>query len=136
MTNQVESIPQESPKRKLKREKTATESLLSIALAMESALMFFVGITAFGLQAIPAGIALGGGAIMIAVFFIASRLTRTGFGIGLGFALQALLILTGTVLPQMFGIGFGFAVLYTLCYIKGRSLDRQKLQHLQSEEES
>ena len=50
---------------KPRRPRSATESLLSIVLALEAILVFFVTLTAFGLKALEPVPAFVGGAVLI-----------------------------------------------------------------------
>lgn len=47
-------------RRRVRRERSATESLLSITLLLEAILIFFVVMVAFGLQVLPVGVVFGG----------------------------------------------------------------------------
>ena len=113
-----------------RRERTATESLLSIVLVLEAIVVFFVALTVYGLDQLPAGLALGGGAALILVLALDARLVRSPFGIWLGWVLQLVLILLGLVTPVMWFVGAGFAALWVFCFLKGRQLDRAKAAYL------
>jgi Protein of unknown function (DUF4233) len=108
-----------------RRRRSATESLLSIALGLEAALVFFVTMTVFGLGILPAPVALGGGGAFFAVLVLATRLVRYDFGIWLGWVLQAAIIATGAILSLMYFIGAGFVAIWIYCFITGRRLDRR-----------
>ena len=108
----------------MKRQRSATESLLSITLALEAFLVFFAALAAFGLDIVPAGVALGGGAAFIVLLVLCARLVRNPQGVWLGWVLQAALIALGILLPLMYIIGVGFLALWIYCFVKGRSLDR------------
>ena len=110
----------------MKRERTTTESLLSIVLMLEAFLVFFAALTAFGLELLPAGVALGGGAALIVLLALDGRLVRYDWGIWLGWVLQLALIALGVLLPLMFFIGAGFLALWIFCFIRGRGIDRAK----------
>jgi hypothetical protein len=106
-----------------RRSRTATESLLSIALGLEAVLTFFVTVTAFGLKVVPPAVAFGGGAALFVLLLVAAWLTRYPAGVWLGWVLQAALIATGVVLTLMYVIGAGFAALWIFCFVTGRRLD-------------
>jgi hypothetical protein len=106
-----------------RRSRTATESLLSIALGLEAVLTFFVTVTAFGLKVVPPAVAFGGGAALFVLLLVAAWLTRYPAGVWLGWGLQAVLIATGVVLTLMYVIGAGFAALWIFCFVTGRRLD-------------
>lgn len=109
-----------------RRERTATESLLSIALGLEAILVFFVTLTVYGLKALEPLPAFVGGAALIVLLVVTARVVRHPWGVAIGWGLQGVLIATGILLPVMFGIGAGFAAIWTFCFIKGRQLDRAK----------
>ncbi|HWR86112.1 MAG TPA: DUF4233 domain-containing protein [Rhodoglobus sp.] len=115
-----------------RRARTATESLLAVALGMEVVVVFFVTLTAFGLRALPAGAAFGGGAVLIVLLVVAAGAVRFAWGRALGWVLQAALIATGVILPVMYFIGAGFAAIWVFCFVKGGQLDAAKLAHPES----
>lgn len=108
------------------RQRSTTESLLSIVLMLEAFLVFFAALAAFGLDLLPAGIALGGGAAYIVLLAVDGRLVRYPAGLWLGWALQLGLIALGLLMPLMYLIGAGFLALWIYCFIKGRSIDRAR----------
>lgn len=110
----------------MKRQRSTTEALLSIVLGLEAALVFFAALTAFGLDLLPVGAALGGGAALIVVLLVTGRLLRYPAGLWLGWALQLVLVALGILLPLMYLIGAGFTALWTFCFVKGRGIDRAK----------
>ncbi len=110
---------------RVRRVRTATESLLSIVLGLEAALMFFVTVTAFGLKAVPAPVAFGAGGGLFLVLVICAWLVRYPVGVWLGWVLQAVLIATGIVMTLMYFIGAGFAALWIYCFVIARRLDHQ-----------
>ncbi len=117
-------MTESAPRARVRRDRTATESLLSIVLGLEAALMFFVTVTAFGLKALDAGWVVGGGAVLFVLFIVAAWLVRYPSGVWLGWLLQVTLIATGMVLTLMYFIGAGFAALWVYCFITARRLDR------------
>lgn len=125
-----------SSSRPPRRVRTATESLLSIVLALEAILVFFVMLTAFGLKALPPAAAFGGGVALIVVLVLTGRLVRYRWGVWLGWLLQAVLVATGILLPVMYFIGLGFAAIWIFCFVKGGQLDRAKAQFEQTQEET
>ena len=111
-----------------RRPRSATESLLSIALLLEAVLVFFVTLTVFGLRALPAGVAFAAGAMLFLVLLIDSRLVRYPFGIWLGWLLQAVLIAAGVLVSLMYFIGAIFLAIWIYCFVTGRRLDRRNAQ--------
>jgi hypothetical protein len=108
---------------KTRRQRSVTESLLSIVLGLEAFLVFFVTLTAFGLKAVDPLVALAGGVSLIAALILAASLLRFRWGIWVGWLLQATLVATGILLPIMFFIAPGFVAIWVYCFSRGRQLD-------------
>lgn len=115
---------------RVKRERSASESLLSIVLMLEVFLVFFVALTAFSLRAVTPVQALVGAIVLIVLLIVAGRAVRYPTGRWFGWALQLALVALGFVLPLMFVIGAGFLALWAFCFVKGRSLDEAKAAFL------
>jgi hypothetical protein len=118
------------PARRIRRERSATESLLAITLALEAVLIFFLALVVFGLKLAEPLLAFGGGIAFIVVLGLDALLVRWPVGQALGWVLQIALILTGLLVPLMWGIGAGFLALWIFCFVRGRSLDRAKATYL------
>lgn len=106
-----------------RRARTATESLLAVALGLEAALTFFATLTIFGLRALEPVPAFVGGGVLFVALVLTTRLVRYRWGIAIGWALQGALLATGFLLPIMFGIAAGFVGIWIFCFVKGRQLD-------------
>lgn len=124
----TESAPAARPPR---RERSATESLLSIVLGLEACMVFFATLAAYGLKALEPAPAFIGGVLLILLLVFTARVVRYPWGIALGWTLQVGLVALGILLPVMYFIGAGFAGIWTYCFIKGRQLDRAKITHLE-----
>jgi hypothetical protein len=120
----VEAMSASVPPR-VRRQRSATESLLSIVLGLEAVLMFFVTLAVFRFDVLPPMAAFGGGAAAIALLVVVGRMVRFSLGVWLGWALQLCLIATGFLLPLMFFIGAGFGALWVFCFVTGTRLDRR-----------
>ncbi|CAN5530944.1 hypothetical protein BH10ACT4_BH10ACT4_07680 [soil metagenome] len=118
------------PRTRVRRDRSATESLLSIALLLEAVLVFFVVMVAFGLKVLPPGVVFGGGAVLVVLLLVAGRLAGRPVGVWLGWVLQAALIALGILLPLMYFIGAVFTAIWVYCFVTGRRLDRQKAAYL------
>ena len=114
------------PARRPRRQRSVTEMLLSIVLGLEAVLVFFVTLTAFGLRALEAPLAFGGGAALIVALLVAGRLLMYPWGVWIGWVLQAVLITTGVLIPLMYFIAACFLAIWIYCFVKGRQIDRQK----------
>jgi hypothetical protein len=114
-----------------RRERSVTESLLSIVLGLEVAVVFFVTLTVYGLnKEIPAGVTFAGGAVLIVLLLLCARMLRYRAGVAAGWALQGVLILTGLLLPAMYLIGAGFAGIWIFCFVKARQIEAAKAAYL------
>jgi Protein of unknown function (DUF4233) len=116
--------------RRPRRTRSVTESLLSITLILEAAVLLFAGLTAFGLKvlepALPAWVALVGAAVLIVVLLAATALLRYPAGVAIGWVLQVVLIALGILVPLMYVIGAGFALLWIYCFTRGRRIDASR----------
>jgi hypothetical protein len=119
------SAPAAPRQRQPRRRRSATESLLSIALGLEAALVFFMTMTVLGLQLLPALAALGGGAALMAALVATTQLLRYRWGVWLGWALQVVVLATGVVIPLMYVVGGGFVAIWIYCFVTGTRLDRR-----------
>jgi hypothetical protein len=128
----------ESRPARVRRERGATESLLSIVLLLEAILIFFVTLVVFGLKTLPAGPAFGAGAGLFVLLLIVGRLVRWRWGIWAGWVLQAVLIAVGILVPLMYFIGAVFLAIWIYCFITGHRLDRRNAallaEHLVAEQ--
>lgn len=112
-----------------RRQRTAAESLTSIALGLEAVVLFFATLTVRGLNPeLNPGLVLGGGAAFILVLGIVAGLQRHRWAVVLGGVLQVALIATGILVPAMYVVGVGFAALWAWCLWRGRKLDRARQQ--------
>lgn len=123
---EVSAAPRATKERapKPRRERTATESLLSITLVLEAVLVFFVMLTAYGLKSLPATAALLGGLGLIVLLVLVSRLQRYRWGNWLGWVMQAVLVATGVILPVMYFVAAVFVGIWIFCFVRARQLDR------------
>jgi hypothetical protein len=115
---------------RVRRVRSASESLLSIALLLEAVLVFFIVMVAFGLKLLPIPVVFGGGAVLVALLLVAGRLAGGPVGVWIGWVLQVALIALGILLPLMYFIGAIFAAIWIYCFVTGRRLDRRKAAYL------
>lgn len=115
---------------RVRRVRSASESLLSIALLLEAVLVFFIVMVAFGLKLLPIPVVFGGGAMLVALLLVAGRLAGGPVGVWIGWVLQVALIALGILLPLMYFIGAIFAAIWIYCFVTGRRLDRRKAAYL------
>lgn len=115
---------------RVRRVRSASESLLSIALLLEAVLVFFIVMVAFGLKLLPIPVVFGGGAVLVALLLVAGRLASGPVGVWIGWVLQVALIALGILLPLMYFIGAIFAAIWIYCFVTGRRLDRRNAAYL------
>jgi Protein of unknown function (DUF4233) len=118
------SEPADRPPR-VRRQRTLRESLLSIVLGLEAAVMFFATLTINGLTALGPAVVLIGGAVFIVVLVVVAGLQRYVGGVVAGAVLQGVIIATGVLTPFMYVIGAGFAALWVWCFVRARRIDQR-----------
>jgi hypothetical protein len=123
----------EAPVGRVRRSRSATESLLSIVLVLEAVLVFFVVLVVFGLKILPPAVAFGAGAALLVILLLDSLLVRWPVGVWIGWVLQAVLVAAGILLPLMYFIGAIFLAIWIYCFITGRRLDRRNAQFKENE---
>ena len=107
-----------------RRQRSLTESLLTIVLALEAVLVFFVALTVFGLHALPPLAAFGGGAVLVAFLALTTRIVRYPWGIWVGWVLQVALLATGVLLPALYVAAGFFVAMWIFCFVRARQIDR------------
>lgn len=112
-----------------RRQRTLTESLLTIVLGLEAVLVFFVALTVFGLHALPPMAAFGGGASLVVLLILATRIVRYPWGVWVGWVLQAVLLATGTLLPALYIAAGFFVAMWVFCFVRARQIDRANSSH-------
>jgi len=103
--------------------RSVKRSLASIVLGFEVIVVFLGALVAFGLDAAPPAIALGGGAVLCLLFIATIALLRYPWSYPVGWLLQALVVASGFLVPAMFFVGALFAAMWTYCMITGARLD-------------
>ena len=112
-----------------RRRRGAQESLLSVVLAFESVVVFLGGLVAYGLKALPEGVAdwwgiVAGGALGV-IMLITSGLLRHRWAVYVGAVLQVVVALGAIVLPALLIAAAVFGALYVYATIKGGALDER-----------
>jgi hypothetical protein len=110
--------------RRPRRQRSLTESLLSIVLGLEAVLVFFIALTVYGLHALPPLEAFVGGAILAIVLGLATRIVRYPWGVWVGWVLQAVLLATGIVLPALYIAAAFFIAMWIFSFVRARQIDR------------
>lgn len=116
-------MAQNSPGR---RRRSLIESLGAIVLIFESVVMFLGALAVFGLKALPPAQALGGGAVLVVLLFIAAGTLRWTWGIVFASVLQVAVLLTGLLVPTMWFVGALFTLLWAYAIYNGINLDKSK----------
>lgn len=112
-----------------RRTRSLTESLLTIVLGLEAVLVFFVALTVFGLHALPPLAAFGGGAVLVVLLALTTRIVRYAWGVWVGWALQAVLLATGILLPVLYIAAGFFVAMWIFCFVRARQIDRANAAH-------
>jgi Protein of unknown function (DUF4233) len=120
--------------RRPRRQRSLTESLLSIVLGLEAILVFFIALTVYGLHALPPVQAFVGGAILAIVLALATRIVRYSWGVWVGWALQVVLLATGILLPALYIAAAFFIAMWIFCFIRARQIDRTNASRANSTE--
>ncbi|MDA3805783.1 MULTISPECIES: DUF4233 domain-containing protein [unclassified Clavibacter] len=106
--------------------RTTVEILGSIVMGFQVIVVFLASLVAFGLEALPALPALGGGALLVLAMLAVVGSLRTPLGVRAGWVVQILVVLTGFVLPAMFAVGGFFLLLWVYAMVQGARIDREK----------
>jgi hypothetical protein len=109
---------------KPRRVRSLRETLGSIVLGFEVLVVFLGALVLFGLNALPAAVALGGGAALIVLMIVAVGLLRSPVGVWLGWAIQLIVVAAGFLVPAFFIVGAIFTAMWAYCMIMGARLDR------------
>ena len=107
-----------------RRQRSLREMLGSIVLGFELLVVFLGALVLFGLQALPAWVALGGGAALIVLMIIAIGLLRNTVGVVLGWIVQVVLVAAGLLVPAFFIVGAIFTAMWAYCMIAAARIDR------------
>lgn len=107
-----------------RRQRTLRESLGSIVLGFELIVVFLGALVLFGLKALPAWIALGGGALVVVLMIAAIGLMRNRVGVVLGWIVQLIVVAAGFLVPAFFIVGVIFTAMWTYCMIVASRIDR------------
>jgi hypothetical protein len=116
-----------------RRERGVTETLLSIVLVLEAAVLFFATLAINGLSGIPDTVVLGVGGGLLVLFVVVSALQRFAWGVVLGGVLQVVLIATGIAHGFMYVIGALFAGLWVWCLVRARRIEESRLSAAEGE---
>lgn len=109
-----------------RRDRTATESLLSVVLVLEAIVVVFGMLVIYGLRVVEPVAAFGGGAVLILLLIVATRVVRYPWGQWFGHALQVLLLAT-VFLEVLAGVSAAiFVGFWIWAFVKGRQLDAAK----------
>ena len=110
-----------------RRERSATESLLSVALGVEMATIVFGAIAMAGLHKQQWLEVLVSAVVLIAMLAIAQATLRRGLH-PIVYASQALLALPVVTEPMWGAAWLVCIIFFTYCLVKGQQLDRRKEQ--------
>jgi glucan phosphoethanolaminetransferase (alkaline phosphatase superfamily) len=101
-------------------------SLASIVLGFEVVVVFLATLVFYGLGALPATVALVGGALLILVFIATIAALRFPWAYVVGWILQVIMVASGLLNPVMFIVGGIFAGMWVYSMVTGTRIDKQK----------
>ena len=110
---------------RVRRERSAQESLGAIVLGFEIVVVFLGALVVFGLKVLPAAPALIGGGVLIVLMIIAVPLLRFRVGYWLGWFVQLVVVASGFLVGMLFIVGAIFAAIWAYAMITGTKLDRR-----------
>ncbi|SDQ09307.1 DUF4233 domain-containing protein [Microbacterium sp. cf332] len=112
-----------------RRRRGAAESLGSVVLGFESIVVFLGGLTIYGLDVLPEGIAdwwgVVAGSLLALIMIITAGALRHRWGIIVGWLLQVVLALGVFLVPALGIVALVFGGMYAYATIKGAALDRR-----------
>jgi Protein of unknown function (DUF4233) len=109
-----------------RRPRSVRATLASIVLATEFVVVLLAALVVWGLRDLPAPVALGGGAALLALIVVAAALARSSIGIALGWLVQIVLLVTGVVQVAVGIVGLLFGAFWVYCMIVGGRIDRRE----------
>ena len=83
---------------------------------------------------VPALEAFVGGAVLVIVLALATRIVRYPFGVWVGWVLQALLLATGILLPALYIAAAFFVAMWIFCFVRARQIDRANASRMNPSE--
>jgi len=108
------------------RNRSSKQTLASIVLALESFVVFFATLAAFGLQVADAQLVWAVGLTCAILMILTPAVLRFSWGYWVGSLWQVLLIASGVLLWGMFVIGVMLAGLWIWALIAGSTIDKAK----------
>jgi hypothetical protein len=108
-----------------RRTRGVQETLGAVVLGTEIVVVFLGSLAAWGLGALPAGLALGAGGVLIVLAILAIGTLRKPIGIVLGTIVQVVLVASGLILAELYIVGLIFLGLWAYCMIVGGRIDRR-----------
>ena len=120
-----------------KKRRSVRVMFASVILLMEAFVTFFATLVLFGLRGreLGAGLVLGGGFGLMAVFILACAVVSKPWGRGLGWLLQIVLIALGFLEPMMFFVGVIVALTWWYALRTGAKLVRENAERVRAQAE-
>lgn len=112
-------------------------ALAASTLGLESFVVLFAGLVAFGLSRRSDGVGVSGGdtralvacAVLALACLLVSGMLRRPWGYAVGSVLQVGVVATGFWVPTMFFLGAVFAVLWVVALRAGTRIERERAEH-------
>jgi hypothetical protein len=107
-------------------QRSVKRTLASIVLGFEIIVVFLAALVIFGLGALPAWLALGGGATLCLAMVAVTLLLGRSWSYYAGWGVQVIVLAGGFLNPTMFFVGAIFVAMWTYAMVVGTRLDNQK----------
>lgn len=111
---------------RVKRVRGVRETLLSIVLGMEVAVLFFASLVLYGLKVVDMVPAFVAGGIAMVIVILLAGLQRHQWAVVAGGIVQIGLVALGFLLPVLFLVGAGFGLFWLWCFRRGGQLEKEQ----------
>ncbi|MGO2112374.1 MAG: DUF4233 domain-containing protein [Pseudoclavibacter sp.] len=118
--------PRSATRTRARRRRSMRENLGSILIAFELFAIFLSTLTFFGLEILPAPIALGGGALVCVLLIALVYTFRFEWGFTAGWVFHVAMVATGFLHGGMFFVAGVFLATWAFIMIKGGEIDRRR----------
>lgn len=108
-----------------RKPRSVTTSLAQIVLAFEFVVVALSALVVFGLGALPPGLSLIGGGVLLVLIVLAAGLATRRAGIVLGWVVQVLFVLGGVLNLGVGIVGLIFGALWVYSMMVGGRIDRR-----------
>lgn len=115
-------------------QRSARRQFASTILVLESFVVLFAALVAFGVRAGPPEVVWGLGGSLALALLLVSGMLRWPAGFLAGSVLQVAVLASGLVVPMMFGAGGVFVVMWVVALRLGGRIDRERAERAAQED--